>query len=135
MSQKQNNIVNKLERGIRGRFLGKKKQVKDVPKKDLPSKDLPSTEPTALTFYGKTVRKFLCDGKAYFAIEDILSLGAPNDVSVDAISFTDNFDAVKQEMMKTANGLEVADAEGILRLIKEVIGVFPGPLERWLKEN
>ena len=134
MTQSQN-IINKLERGVRGRFLGKKKQVKDTPKKDVQSKDLPSTEPTQLTFYGKTVRKFLSGGKAYFAIADILTLASPIDVSFDQISFTENFETVKKEIAKKINDLEVAEAQGIMMLIKEVIGVFPGPLGRWLKEK
>ena len=120
-----NNPIKYVKRGTRGRFVSKKNQ----------EKILPSAESTALIFYGKTVRKFVSAGKAYFAIEDILALAAPKDVSVDKISFTDNYDYVKQKVVKMINQIEVADADGILKLIREVVGIFPGPLERWLKET
>uniref|UniRef100_A0A7C4M109 Endonuclease GajA/Old nuclease/RecF-like AAA domain-containing protein n=1 Tax=candidate division CPR3 bacterium TaxID=2268181 RepID=A0A7C4M109_UNCC3 len=41
---------------------------------------------------------------------------------------------IKELTTKKIGGVIVADADGILRLIKEVVAVFPGPLSRWLKE-
>jgi len=120
--QKKSNPLKKLERGFRGRFVSRKNKIELKTKAD----------PITLTFYGKTIRKFLVSAKPYFVITDILALASPSDISLETISYTDDYDEVKNEVTKTVNQLEVADAAGILKLIKEVVGIFPGPLARWL---
>ncbi len=112
----------KLKRGTKGRFVSVKIE-QLVPEKEI----------TTVTFYGKPIRKYQTAGKQYFVISDILALAAPSDISIDTVTYTDNFDETKNKIIKIIDQLEVADSEGILTLIKEVIGIFPGPLARWLK--
>ncbi|MEK7633612.1 MAG: hypothetical protein AAB437_02100 [Patescibacteria group bacterium] len=113
-----------LKRGAKGRFVSVK--IEQL---------IPEKEMTTVTFYGKPIRKYQVAGKQYFVISDILSLAAPTDISIDTVKYTDNFDETKNKVIKIIDQLEVADAEGILTLIKEVIGIFPGPLARWLEGN
>lgn len=93
---------------------------------------IPEKEVETVTFYSKPIRKYQIAGKTYFIVSDILALASPTDVSIDTIKYTDNFDEVKNKVIKITDQQEVADADGILKLIKEVVGVFPGPLARWL---
>ena len=113
-----------LKRGAKGRFVSVK--IKQL---------TPEKEIMTATFYGKPIRKYQVGSKQYFVISDILALATPIDISIDTISYTDNFDETKNKVIKIIDQLEVADAEGILTLIKEVIGIFPGPLARWLEGN
>ena len=119
--QKQTS-AKKMKRGTKGRFISVKIE-QLVPEKEL----------TTVTFYGKPIRKYQVGDKQYFVISDILSLASPTDISIDMIKYTDNFDETKNQVIKIIDQLEVADAEGILTLIKEVVGIFPGPLARWLE--
>ena len=115
--------MNKLLRGIRGQFISKKK---------IEEKNLNFLDPVVMTFYGKNIRKFIVKDKSYFSIEDILTLATPIDISKDTIAFTEDYEKVKSEVEKFVGQIPIADPEGILKLIREVIGVFPGPLARWL---
>lgn len=123
MTSDQNKISAKqIKRGARGRFVSVK--IDQL---------IPEREVETVTFYSKPIRKYQIAGKTYFIIKDILTLAAPTDVSVETIKYTDNFDEIKNKVIKIVDQQEVADTEGILKLIKEVVGVFPGPLARWLK--
>lgn len=122
MSGDQKNFPAKtIKRGTKGRFVSIK--INQL---------VPDGEMITVTFYSKPIRKYFVAGKQHFVVSDILSLATPTDISIDMIKYTDNFDEIKNQVIKIIDQLEVADAEGILTLIKEVIGVFPGPLARWL---
>lgn len=125
MSGNQKNFPAKtVKRGSKGRFVSVKI-----------GQLVPEKEVETVTFYSKPIRKYQIAGKTYFIVKDILTLASPTDVSIDTVKYTDNFDEIKNKVIKIVDQQEVADAEGILTLIKEVVGVFPGPLARWLIEN
>lgn len=122
MSGDQNQTSAKIvKRGAKGRFVSVK--IEQL---------VPEKEVETVTFYSKPIRKYQIAGKTYFIVKDILTLASPTDISIDTIKYTDNFDEIKNKVIKIVDQQEVADAEGILKLIKEVVGIFPGPLARWL---
>lgn len=118
------NSEKKWDRGTRGRFVSKKEKIHvDAP-----------PEQAIVTFYGKSIRKFITEDGIYFVIADVMTVAEPIDLNTSEVTFTENFDEVKSKVSRVINELEVADADGILTLIKEVVGTFPGPFSRWIKE-
>lgn len=116
----------KLIRGEKGKFVSLKKLEKE--------KELPLTHPVKKTFFGKEIRIYYVGDKVYFAIDDIIATATPF-LSKETIEYTEEYETIRQSIAKKIGDIEVADANSILRLIKEVKGEFPGPLSRWLKEN
>lgn len=115
----------KLIRGEKGRFVSLKKIEKQ--------KELPLGAPTKAVFFTKEIRRYFIGDKVYFAIDDILTTASPL-LGKEVIDYTKDYEKVRAMVAKKIGDVEVADAEGILRLIKEVVAIFPGPLSRWLKE-
>jgi hypothetical protein len=120
------NPISRVKRGIRGRFISKNKEA--IPEKK--SEEVPTV---THTFYNIPIRKFLIGKTWHFSIDDILNIAAPCNPDEYAITFKKNYQNVKNLILVLVNEIEAANAEGILKLIKEVNGTFPGPLERWLK--
>lgn len=112
-------VKRKIVRGPHGRFVSKKE---------------PKKEPIVVTFYGREIRKIYDGGKWYFAIEDTLACAAPN-VSGGKITKKDSFKKLQKSLSKTINNTVYSDAEGCIKLIHEVEGIFPGPLPDWLRES
>lgn len=115
----------KLIRGKGGKFISLKKLEQ--------TKELPPTQPIKTTFFAQEIRKYYVGDKVYFAIDDILKTATPF-LGKDEINYTEDYEKIRALVSKKIGEVEVADADGILRLIKEVVAVFPGPLSRWLKE-
>lgn len=116
----------KLIRGEKGKFVSLKKLEQE--------KELPLTQPVKKTFFGKEIRIYYLGDQVYFSIDDILSTATPF-LGKETIEYTEEYETMRQSIVKKIGDVEVADADSILRLIKEVQGEFPGPLSRWLKEN
>lgn len=116
----------KLIRGEKGKFVSLKKLEKE--------RELPLTHPVKKTFFGKEIRVYYVGDRAYFAIDDIIASATPF-LTQETIEYTEEYETVRQSIAKKIGEVEVADADSILSLIKEVKGEFPGPLSRWLKEN
>lgn len=116
----------KLIRGEKGKFVSLKKLERE--------KELPLTQPVKKTFFGKEIRIYYIGDQVYFSIDDILTTATPF-LGKETIEYTEEYETIRQSIAKKIGGVEVADANSILRLIKEVQGEFPGPLSRWLKEN
>ena len=130
---KEPQVKRKIMRGAHGRFVSKKEpeainkfvsvEIKKNPK-----------EPIVVTFYGREIRKIYDSGKWYFAIEDIMTGAAPN-VSGGKITKKSSFKKLQKSLCKTINNTVYSDAEGCIKLIHEVEGIFPGPLPDWLRES
>lgn len=116
----------KLIRGKGGRFISLKKLEQ--------TKELPLTQPIKTTFFAQEVKKYYVGDKVYFAIDDVLKTATPI-LGKDTIEYTEDYEQTRALVAKKIGNIEVADADGILSLIKEVVAVFPGPLSRWLKES
>lgn len=115
----------KLIRGERGKFVSLKKLEE--------KKELPLTNPVIVTFFNQTIKKYFIGDKVYFSIDDILKTAVPL-FGKEKIEYTEDYEKTRTIVAKKIGGVEVADADGILRLIREIVAVFPGPLARWLKE-
>lgn len=114
---KEPQVKRVILRGPQGKFVSKK------PKK-----------PVVVTFYGREIRKIHDGGKWYFAIEDIMASAAPN-VFGGKITKKSSFKKLQKSLSKTIDNIVYADAEGCIKLIHEVEGIFPGPLPDWLRES
>lgn len=90
-------------------------------------------EVQTVTFYGRTVRKFF-DKKWYFAIEDVLSI-AKSDDGLKTPPRKANFEDIKKKVTKLIHNDLYADASGCMALMREIDGIFPGSLGRWLNES
>ena len=115
----------KIARGSRGKFISLKKLEAQ--------KELPVAPAQKVTFFGKEIRKYYIGDKVFFAVDDILATATPL-TGKEMIEYTEDFEKIKELTTKKVGEVLVADADGILRLIKEVVAIFPGPLSRWLKE-
>jgi hypothetical protein len=115
----------KIARGSRGKFVSLKKLEE--------KKELPVTSAQKVTFFGKEIRKYYIGDKVFFAVDDILATATPL-TGKEMLEYTEDFEKIKELTTKKVGEVLVADADGILRLIKEVVAAFPGPLSRWLKE-
>lgn len=134
-NKNQDNVIKKIKglidekrmliRGEKGKFVSLKKLIK--------KKELPLITPIKAIFFAQEIRKYLIGDQVYFAIDDVLKTATPL-LGKEEIEYTEEYEKVRTLITKKVGEVEVADADGILRLIKEVKGVFPGPLSRWLKE-
>ena len=115
----------KIARGSRGKFVSLKKLEE--------KKELPVTSAQKVTFFGKEIIKYYIGDKVFFAVDDILATATPL-TGKEMVEYTEDFEKIKELTTKKVGEVLVADADGILRLIKEVVAIFPGPLSRWLKE-
>ena len=115
----------KIARGSRGKFVSLKKLEEQ--------KELPVTSAQKVTFFGKEIRKYYIGDKVFFAVDDILATATPL-TGKEMVEYTEDFEKIKELTTKKVGEVLVADADGILRLIKEIVATFPGPLSRWLKE-
>ncbi len=111
------------QRDPHGRFLGQKKKTKKTTVKPVVS---------TVTFFGREIR-IVDYHSRYFVIDDVLALNEspePGKLLKKA-----DFDKVKKEVESNINDLVCSDKEGVIKLIRQVKGTFPGPLTRWLEET
>lgn len=113
-----------LKRGTKGRFVSKKKTA------ELPPPTI-SHETVTVTFYGSSISKYRVDTLWYFSIADVLAVGK-TPINLEKVQYSDQFEEVKKKNSIKVDNIEVADATGMMNIIKEVKAVFPGPLSRWL---
>lgn len=134
---------NNLIRGAHGRFVSKKatseksnskgqeKRKEKENKKTAASSSVKG--PFEVMFFGKSIRKFVDKDKWFFSIDDILSLNVNPDFN--GIKKKETYNDIEKQVTRRIINITVADKEGILKLIREVKGTFPGPLARWLEES
>jgi len=121
----------------------KKKATK---KKDSKKKDDKPLGPQERVFYGKKITRFYADGKWYYNLTDILTVGAVGDqkaflnelkedgvydeVFKDEINKIDVLNKNTNEMLT----FNCVDVDTITRLVKISGKQFPGPTLRWFAE-
>lgn len=127
-------VKRKIMRGAHGRFVSKKLKTPSIKLITLQAPLVSKKEPIVVTFYGREIRKIHDSGKWYFAIEDIMASAAPN-VSGGKITKKSSFKKLQKSLSKTIDNIVYSDAEGCIKLIHEVEGIFPGPLPDWLRES
>lgn len=130
-------------RGPDGKFISKgpkstkrKRGLSKKAKKTIDKKIQTATVKPAvtITFFGREIKK-VYDGKDwYFAVNDIIALAGPPS-GKEVVRKRKSFEKVQKKVGTKIEGIVYADADGCLSLIKEVNGVFPGPLARWLTES
>lgn len=138
-----------LVRGAHGRFVSKKELEKNHTSKKVEQKTVIKEEqapsksevkkngtegPFEVMFYGKSIRKYNINGKWFYCLDDILALNI-NLTSSGKLIKKQDFDKTKKDNIKRVINIEVADKDGIVKIIRQVEGTFPGPLVRWLEET
>lgn len=116
----------KIIRGEKGKFVSLKKIELE--------KSLPNAQPIELTFFGKKVRKFYVGDWVFFAVDDIIATANPLP-NKDQIEYAEDYEQIRTQITRKIGDVDVADAAGILKIIRQIQAVFPGPLARWLNEN
>lgn len=125
-------IKRTLMRGPNGKFISKKQKVKKTVKKKVKIHKIAA--PVIVTFFGREINKVYDGKKWYFTVDDILGLASP--LSPDGrVRQKKTLKNVQKKVSKKINNVVYADADGCIKLLKEVEGVFPGPLVRWLAES
>lgn len=143
-------IKRTLLRGPNGKFISQKKRAvmekkggvktrakKGKEVKKLAGKKTKTTKakpPVQATFFGKEITKIYDGKKWYFSVEDILALAGPS-MPDKKVRKKKTFESVKKNVATTIKNVVCADADGCVKLIREIKGVFPGPLSRWLVES
>lgn len=134
-----------LTRGAHGRFISKKTTSEKSDNKcgeknkleEKVNKNITISSsikgPFEVMFFGKSIRKFVDKDKWFFSIDDILSLNVNPDFN--GIKKKETYSDIEKQVARRIINIAVADKEGILKLIREVKGTFPGPLARWLEES
>ncbi len=124
-------------RGSNGRFISKKAFFS---KADLDGKkkkgegEKPSVVQkgvSTVSFYGIDIRRAYHDQKWYFSIDDIIHLAKPMTLG-SKITKKNNYKKIFDEVTITLSEISYADADGIIKLIRELDAAFPGPLARHL---
>lgn len=84
-------------------------------------------------FYGQEVHKRF-QGGWWFLLDDLLALASPSKPD-KPISKRKDFNERKEVLVRRIDNLEYVDSKGALELMREIDGMFPGPLARWLQES
>jgi hypothetical protein len=127
-------------RGPNGKFISKralttqKATAKEKRKKKVKFPSKKTQETSIVSFYGVDIRRVSQNKEWYFSTEDILSLAQPVKLG-GKITKKDNYKKVFDEVTETISGVSFADAEGIIKIIRELNASFPGPLVRHLQSS
>ena len=124
----------------------KSSKKKVTKKKETKKKDDKPLGPQERVFYGKKITRFYSDGKWYYNLEDILTVGSVGDqktflkemkedgvydeVFKDEINKIEVLDKNTQEMIV----FDCIDDDTIIRLVRVSGKPFPGPITRWITE-
>lgn len=137
--EKEPQIKRSLTRGPKGRFISKafnssavisKNKLKAMKKVKI---QIPAA-PVSVTFFGREIKKVYHEKKWYFAVEDVLALASPPS-GKEKVRRKKTLNNVQKKITKKIDNVVYADADGCIKLIREVEGEFPGPLSRWLAES
>ncbi len=113
------------------------------PKKDDGPRVDSSEAELSRSFFGRSIRVAIHNKRVYFAIPDVLNTSSDFDrideYDTDEFDTKDDKSPIKHIRFPSPNGghdiLDAAQADDIIKIIKELEFNFPEPIEKWLGET